>query len=76
MDEILQKTTGNARAPWPGKTFGLETNEGKALLGTPNGVAVGWLLIDRYREMGRREPKVTIWVMGNSKIIVWDLKPV
>ncbi|KAL8979188.1 MAG: hypothetical protein Q9205_005420 [Flavoplaca limonia] len=76
MDEILQKTAGNARAPWPGKTFGLDTDEGKALLGTPNGVAVGWLLIDRYREMGKREPRVTIWVVGNSRIMLWDLKPV
>ncbi|KAL9023852.1 MAG: hypothetical protein Q9196_006930, partial [Gyalolechia fulgens] len=49
----------NARPslPFPGLEFGVETAEGQALLGTPNGMGTGWVLHDRGRELGRRSLK-------------------
>ncbi|CAL8584659.1 hypothetical protein XPA_010247 [Xanthoria parietina] len=77
IDEILERA-GSPDAPWPGKTFALDTDEGLALLGIPNGVAVAWLLLDRYRTMGERDPTVTIWRLpGNrARMMLWDLQPV
>ncbi|KAL8637292.1 MAG: hypothetical protein Q9228_005418 [Teloschistes exilis] len=47
--------------PWPGVTAGIDSMIGQALLGTPNGVATAWLIIDHHSILGRREPTVTIW---------------
>lgn len=42
----------------PGLSFGMETDEGEALLGTPNGICTARLLVDKAAELGRRELKV------------------
>ncbi|KAL8651349.1 MAG: hypothetical protein Q9226_004743 [Calogaya cf. arnoldii] len=76
IEEILLRTTGNKFAPWPGNSFGLDTDDGKALLGTPNGIGVAWLLLDRYRDMGKREPTVTIWEGKEGTMMLWDLNQV
>jgi hypothetical protein len=50
---------------WPGVTFDIESEEGKAILGTPNGAGTAWLLIQRKRELGRRRiEKVTVFHAG------------
>jgi len=38
--------------PWPGRSFDIGGEEGKRLLGSPNGSGTGWLLAD-YAEMFR-----------------------
>lgn len=45
---------------FPGLEFGVDTEEGEALLGTPNGMGTAWLLYDRSRELGRRNLKARI----------------
>ena len=63
---------------FPGLVFGMDTDEGKALLGTPNGIGTARLLIDRVKSLGRREPKVYIFSRGDSKgfyCMLWDLGP-
>jgi hypothetical protein len=42
------------RPRWPGVDFPIDTWEGLALLGTPNGSGVGWLLAQHKRELGHR----------------------
>lgn len=39
----------------------MDGEEGKALLGTPNGLATAWLLYDRYGQLERMAPRVTSW---------------
>lgn len=39
---------------WPGASFGMETDEGKALLGTPVGVGVGFLLAQHKAQLGNK----------------------
>jgi len=40
----------------------MDSEEGKAILGTPNGAGVAWLLIQRKQELGHRTIKdVTVF---------------
>ncbi|KAL8717319.1 MAG: hypothetical protein Q9225_005425 [Loekoesia sp. 1 TL-2023] len=79
MKDIFDKGEAKGPVKWPGLTFGLDTQEGQALLATPNGVATAWLLIDRARQLGRRIPMVTIFSpfpnTGGYYRMLWDLRP-
>jgi hypothetical protein len=47
---------------WPGTTFTLDTDEGLALLGTPNALGVGWLLAQHEEAFGeKRVTSITVW---------------
>ncbi|KAL9582907.1 MAG: hypothetical protein Q9212_003028 [Teloschistes hypoglaucus] len=63
--------------PWPGLSFSIETDEAKALLGTPNSINAVFLMRDRAAVLGRRRPMVTIWTQPDTKYIcmMWDLVP-
>ncbi|KAL8887431.1 MAG: hypothetical protein Q9215_004987 [Flavoplaca cf. flavocitrina] len=60
-----------------GVTYGLDSDEGKALLASPSGIAVFWLLVHRRGILGGRDPRVTIWEGedGNSRRMIWELIP-
>ncbi|PSN61384.1 hypothetical protein BS50DRAFT_651489 [Corynespora cassiicola Philippines] len=45
-------TTDQEATAWPGVTFGMNTREGQALLGSPNGTGVGYLLAQHKRQLG------------------------
>ncbi|KAL8646923.1 MAG: hypothetical protein Q9210_005855 [Variospora velana] len=62
---------------FPGLEFGMDTDEGKALLGTPNGIGTARLLIDRARQLGKRELKVNIFTREDGQYcMLWDMAPV
>ncbi|KAL8752536.1 MAG: hypothetical protein Q9199_005682, partial [Rusavskia elegans] len=62
--------------PWERRvTYGLDSDEGKALLATPNGIAVLWLLVHRRGTLGRRDPRVTIYDPGTSRRMIWEFIP-
>ncbi|KAI4098234.1 MAG: hypothetical protein L6R37_006604 [Teloschistes peruensis] len=61
MGHILTATREQNNVPWPELSFGMDGEEGKALLGTPNGLATAWLLYDRYGQLERMAPRVTSW---------------
>ncbi|KAF2014225.1 hypothetical protein BU24DRAFT_409984 [Aaosphaeria arxii CBS 175.79] len=46
--------TKNKLKPWPGYYFDAYTRACKALLGSPNGSGVAWMLIQRKEELGRK----------------------
>lgn len=79
MKTIFEK--GEAKEPikFPGLKFGLDTEEGQALLATPNGLAIAWLMIDRAGKLGRRIPTVSIYSVypetGGYYRMLWDLQP-
>ncbi|KAL8730527.1 MAG: hypothetical protein Q9166_003976 [cf. Caloplaca sp. 2 TL-2023] len=78
MDEIFQQRRGTtADIPWSQRlTFDLNSDEGKALFASPNGIAVNWLLIHHATLLGRREPRVSIFNPGGSnRCMIWDLVP-
>jgi hypothetical protein len=48
--------------PWPGLTFPMTELQGLAILGTPNGFGVAWLLIQHRAQFGRRTiESVRVW---------------
>ncbi|KAL8693100.1 MAG: hypothetical protein Q9224_003822 [Gallowayella concinna] len=79
--EIFHSRRGTTDVPWAKRiTFDLTSDEGKALFGSPNGIAVNWLLIHHAQVLGRREPRVTIFNAGNKDrgdnvCMIWDLIP-
>lgn len=53
--------------PFPGLAYGMDSPQGRALLGTPNGIGAARLLIDRAATLGRREIRIHIfWPDGNA----------
>ncbi|KAL8643635.1 MAG: hypothetical protein Q9226_008226, partial [Calogaya cf. arnoldii] len=77
MDDIFNARLGTIVVPWTARlTFNLDSQEGKALLASPNGVATAWFLIHRAADLGRRTPVVTIFnPNGNNRCMIWDLTP-
>lgn len=75
MARVLNQRRGAALAPWPGETFSMEGLEGLALLGTPNGGGVGYVLLDRAEVLGKRrkELEVRIWTAREDYFMLWDL---
>ena len=51
--------------PYPGIERKFDTDEGKALLGTPNGSGTAWLLYDHRDEIQKRLDLVRVWAIGN-----------
>lgn len=53
---IIQSALESADAAplkkWPGHSFGMDTDEGKALLGTPVGVGIAYLLAQHKAQLG------------------------
>ncbi|KAL8767865.1 MAG: hypothetical protein Q9209_005757 [Squamulea sp. 1 TL-2023] len=73
MAYIFQRKRNSVDVPFPGLEFGMDCEEGLALLGTPDGMGTGWLMQDRWKEMGRRVPKVRIWMEGGRGMMGWDM---
>lgn len=44
VDSIMARL-GHKLQKWPGQHFDMNSDEGKALLGTPNALSLGWMLI-------------------------------
>jgi hypothetical protein len=51
INEALRRT-GQSLSEWPGVEFSMTSDEGKAILGTPNGGGVAWFLVDHKKELG------------------------
>lgn len=75
-DEEEGSTEEEDEPEWPGLSFGMDSDEGKALLGTPNGIGTARLLIDRAAQLGRRELKVYMFARHDGKYcMLWDMAP-
>ncbi|KAL8898638.1 MAG: hypothetical protein Q9207_006608 [Kuettlingeria erythrocarpa] len=67
---------GEDEPEFPGLSFGMDSDEGKALLGIPNGIGTARILVDRATELGRRELKVYIFAREDGKYcMLWDMHP-
>ncbi|KAF3009504.1 hypothetical protein E8E13_003824 [Curvularia kusanoi] len=60
---------------WPGIEFDMETPEGKSMLGSPNGLAAGYFLVQHKTQLGANKYvyKVTIWTdnVGSEQMLFW-----
>ncbi|KAL8813753.1 MAG: hypothetical protein Q9223_000816 [Gallowayella weberi] len=80
MIHIFQTRLNTIIVPWEKRlTFSLDSQEGKALFGSPLGVTLAWILIHRAEDLGmvgRRTPHVTIFnPEGKNVCMIWDLIP-
>lgn len=67
LDKIMRRNGRSTYDAWPGMTFDIESEEGKAILGTPNGAGTAWLLIQHRRQLGPRKiEKVTAFYAENE----------
>ncbi|KAL8706536.1 MAG: hypothetical protein Q9201_000409 [Fulgogasparrea decipioides] len=57
MKRIFEVVRGRTHVPWPGLSYGMNDDIGLTLLGTPNGLAAVWLLIDHH----------SIWAKGSRR---------
>ncbi|KAL8650290.1 MAG: hypothetical protein Q9226_005209, partial [Calogaya cf. arnoldii] len=61
---------------FPGLDFGMDSDEGRALLGTPNGIGAARILIDRASELGRRDLRIHIFEPDEEySCILVDMQP-
>ena len=66
----IEVTSGR---PWPGITFSLESDEGKAILGTPTGLGVAKLLLDHRDLLGRKETESISYFTDGARYNVFSL---
>ncbi|KAL8830745.1 MAG: hypothetical protein Q9170_005594 [Blastenia crenularia] len=51
--------------PWPGHTYDMRTDDGKALLGTPHGIGVAFLIADHSNVLARKIPFAHVFTVRN-----------
>ncbi|KAL8996526.1 MAG: hypothetical protein Q9169_003993 [Polycauliona sp. 2 TL-2023] len=56
-------------------TYGLDSDEGKALLGTPSGVGMAYLMINNHEVLGKRDLRVSIWREEGKRCMIWEMIP-
>ena len=52
--EVIQRILGGSYGPWPGVEVQMTDAAGLAMLGTPNGRGVAWLLATHKEQFGKR----------------------
>ncbi|KAL8783886.1 MAG: hypothetical protein Q9213_004304 [Squamulea squamosa] len=76
LDYLFMRDRQSLEVPWSHRlTYGLDSDEGKALLATPNGIAVAWLLIHHHETLGSRDPRVSIFQVGRRCCMIWEMIP-
>ncbi|KAL9019871.1 MAG: hypothetical protein Q9180_008669, partial [Flavoplaca navasiana] len=76
LDYLFKRDRNSLEVPWDRRlTFGLDSDEGKALLATPHGIAVAWLLIHHHEKLGSRDPRVSIFQVEGHRCMIWELIP-
>ena len=59
---MIEKHGHDTYFEWPGISFEVESEEGRAILGTPNGSGVAWMLGQHKGQFaGKRVERVTVF---------------
>ncbi|KAL8952359.1 MAG: hypothetical protein Q9222_001721 [Ikaeria aurantiellina] len=61
--------------PFPGLEFGINSEEGQALLGLPNGLALRCSMLGRSKDWRKRDLRAHIWVDSEELNIAWEISP-
>ncbi|KAL8722325.1 MAG: hypothetical protein Q9225_001173 [Loekoesia sp. 1 TL-2023] len=65
--EHIERTDGKVLdLPWPGHGYDMRTDSGKALLGSPHGIGVAYLLRDHRDMLGRKIPFVRVFTISHQ----------
>lgn len=69
--------------PWPGHLLDLRSDRGRALLATPHGVGLAWMIADHSNVIGRKFPVVCYFtglgsppfsVFAIEYFMIWQLR--
>ena len=64
-NDLIKRALSNKKqklTAWPGSSFSPDSDEFKALLGSPNGGGIGWLLINHKVQLGLKTvSKITVF---------------
>ncbi|KAI2476619.1 hypothetical protein Ptr902_11966 [Pyrenophora tritici-repentis] len=62
LKSVIAKQDAEECGSWPGLTFDIDSEEGRAILGSPNGAGVAWMLLQHRLQLGERQiEKVTVF---------------
>ncbi|KAL8819195.1 MAG: hypothetical protein Q9223_002324 [Gallowayella weberi] len=76
-EAVIEEILGKTEPEWPGRNFGMDSDEGRTLLGTLNGMGAARLLIDRASTMGKRYIRFYLFYSKpRYPCILIDLEPV
>ncbi|KAL8840280.1 MAG: hypothetical protein Q9176_003972 [Flavoplaca citrina] len=62
IDQVFGIPPNTLELKWPGRTFDVRnSDQGKALLGSPLGSGIAWVVADNKKVLGNRSVKITIF---------------
>jgi len=77
MVEAINFANGDETVDWPGTTYDGASEEGRALLGTPNGSSVAWLLIQHKEFLGHKVvDKITVFHKNLDMMLLFHIADV
>ncbi|KAF2819010.1 hypothetical protein CC86DRAFT_307928, partial [Ophiobolus disseminans] len=60
--------------PWPGTCYNATSPEGRAILGTPNGSSVAYMLIQHKSQLGHKTvSKITVFQQDNQPMLLFHI---
>jgi hypothetical protein len=69
--QSIDKANGyDETASWPGREYHADSQEGRSLLGTPNGRSVACMLIQHEKHLGHKTVKKITVVLGGIKLML------
>ncbi|CAO2648158.1 Nn.00g090800.m01.CDS01 [Neocucurbitaria sp. VM-36] len=75
--DAINKLNDTRTEEWPGRTYDATSKDGHALLGTPNGSGVAYLLIQHKKQLGHKTiEKITVFSLGWNVMMLFHIKDV
>lgn len=75
--QLINSVNDTEVMPWPGTTYETATEEGLALLGTPNGIGVAYLLIQHKANLGHKTiDKITVFRYQHRLMLLFHITQV
>jgi hypothetical protein len=75
--EAINEVNYTKKMPWPGITYPAASDEGRTLLGTPNGSSVAYLLIQHKAALGHKTvDKITVFREGRDLMLLFHIADV
>lgn len=75
--DVINHTKDTELVPWPGTCYEASSDEGMALLGTPNGIGVSYLLIQHKEYLGHKTVEsITVFELNEELMLLFAIADV
>ncbi|KAL8961276.1 MAG: hypothetical protein Q9183_005331 [Haloplaca sp. 2 TL-2023] len=75
FEHIAGAEKDHLRLSWPGQKYGLDSEEGLALLATPHGKGAAYMVKDYQQHLGKTEFTIRMFTIQEYYYMLIDLKP-